>query len=434
MKQKILKLLYRYLAFCTRYYLSRTNIKIVAITGSVGKTSCRMVVSEVLQQVQKTNSWEQFRIYTSPKNYNSELGLVFSVFQIEDYHPSFKNLLQISLILTKRALISRKKYDILIAEYGIDAPEDMDHLLSIARPDIAVLTKLDSVHSANFPQGVEEYWQEKWKLLLVAKSKVYINLQDHFSRKNIHLLSKYTEIFEENNVLKAELKKHETDIARWYFLYKEKNISLNLLGEENIVYAKLGLDIAGDFGISLWEINYDFDLELQAGRFTLFQQAEHIFIDSSYNAAPESMKQVLYNTKMLQNRLFIEYKMIAVLWDMRELDNVQHTHEALARELWSFERVFTVGPSMYEYMTPKLKELGFSGSITSSLSSRDIGQKLKKFLEETSQKYIIIFKGSQNTIFTEEALAVFLTSVEQKKLPRQSEAWRVKKEEFFRTV
>lgn len=192
MKQKLLKILYSFLALCARIHLTRHNIQVIAITGSVGKTSCRMVVTEVLQQLTS-----QKKIYTSPKNYNSELGLVFSVFQIEDYHPSTKNLLKLSWHIFWKALFGKKQMDILVAEYGIDSPHDMEHLLKIAVPDIAVLTKLDAVHSANFPVGgVEAYWQEKWKLLIAAKQKVYLNLQDDFSQKNISLLKNYAAIFD----------------------------------------------------------------------------------------------------------------------------------------------------------------------------------------------------------------------------------------------
>jgi UDP-N-acetylmuramyl pentapeptide synthase len=146
MKQYFLEWIYSFLALCARHYIKRTEIKVIGITGSVGKTSCRMVVSQVLQQIPSS-----YKFYTSPKNYNSELGLVFSVFKIEDYSPSIKNLLFLSLRILKISLFDTKNYDILIAEYGIDSPKDMEKLLQIAVPDIAVLTKLDSVHSVNYP-------------------------------------------------------------------------------------------------------------------------------------------------------------------------------------------------------------------------------------------------------------------------------------------
>ena len=185
MKQKLLKILYKFLAFCARIYLWRTKPFVIGITGSVGKTCCRDVITQVLEQVQDTRV-----IYTSPKNYNSELGLIFSIFRIESYNPSFKNLLKISWDIFKKSLLGKKKHDILVAEYGIDAPGDMDFLLGIMKPDIAIITKLDYVHSDNFPTGVNQYWGDKFKLLLSAKIKSYYNAQDDFTLNNIELLSK----------------------------------------------------------------------------------------------------------------------------------------------------------------------------------------------------------------------------------------------------
>jgi UDP-N-acetylmuramyl pentapeptide synthase len=115
MKQKLLKILYRFLAFCARVYLMRTKPFVIGVTGSVGKTNCREVITQVLQQIQGEK-----KIYTSPKNYNSELGLVFSIFEIEDYEPGIKNLLKLSLEIFKKSLFQKKQYDILVAEYGID--------------------------------------------------------------------------------------------------------------------------------------------------------------------------------------------------------------------------------------------------------------------------------------------------------------------------
>ena len=83
--------------------------------------------------------------------------------------------MKLTLSIFAQALFARKKYDVLIAEYGIDVPHDMEFLLKIARPDMSILTKLGSVHSENFPGGLDELWQQKWLLLLAAKKKLYFN-------------------------------------------------------------------------------------------------------------------------------------------------------------------------------------------------------------------------------------------------------------------
>jgi hypothetical protein len=94
-----------------------------------------------------------------------------------------------------------------------------------------------------------------------------------------------------------------------------------------------------------------------------------------------------------------------------------------------------IGTDLYTYTLPKLKQNGFLGDIHSSLSSREVGKYLKKYLKDNSEnKYIILFKGSQNTIFTEEALAPQLLASQQKYIPRQSQDWKSKKDDFFKSL
>lgn len=428
MKKQVLRLLYIFLAFCSRYYINRHNIKVIGITGSVGKTSCRMIVAQVLQQLPSS-----YRFYTSPKNYNSELGLVFSVFQIEAYDSRIKSLLLLTLSIMKESFFGIKKYDVLLAEYGIDSPDDMEHLLKIAIPDIAILTKLDTVHSANFPEWVEQYWEEKWILLLAAKYKVFVNMQDSFSQSKKHLLEEYSEIFTDISSLKPHLQNVWNAKVVWNFEYMQKNISINLLGEENIHYTKLALDIGLFLWIYLDRNEYHFNFELQEGRFSIFTSWDNVFIDSSYNAAPESMKQVITNTKKLRDVLYPEHKILLVLWDMRELGiTTKQAHIDLASHILFSTGILTIWPHMYEYLKPELEKKQYLWFLKSSLSSKEIGILLKKFLKENSfEKYIVLFKGSQNTIFTEEALAQLLSISEQKKLPRQTADWKLKKEKFF---
>lgn len=429
MKQKLLKILYRFLAFCARIYLIRTKPLVIWVTGSVGKTNCRQVITQILQQIQSEKI-----IYTSPKNYNSELWLIFSIFQIEEYNPSMKNLLKISWDIFKRSVLQKKQYDILVAEYGIDSSWDMDFLLTIMIPDIGIITKLDSVHSDNFERGITELWEDKFKLILATKKKSYCNSQDNFLVDHEHLLSKpHEKTFIKTP--KSKLEKSENWLKQ-KFIYTKKNISINLLWEENIEYTILWLKIAEDIWVKISEKQYVFDYTLQPGRFSIFERNENIFIDSSYNAGPESMKKIITNTQLIQKELYPDHKIIYILWDMREIgDEKKQAHEDLFPLIFDSSAIMMIGPDMYQYLLPKLKENNFSGDIHSSLSSREVGKYLKKYLRDNAENtYVILFKGSQNTIFTEEALAPQLLKSQQKNLPRQSEDWKRKKEYFFKNL
>ncbi len=465
MKQKLLNFHYSFLRLLTKNYLRRTKPIVIWVTWSVGKTWARMIIAQVLEQVQnppvasnipldkgeptlplsRGDAWKaegiknkkkssQKIIYTSPQNFNSELGLIFSIFQIESYAPSISEIFKKTWEILKKSLFWKKPYDIFVAEYGIDSPWDMDTLLKTLWPDIVVLTKLDSIHSENFPDGVSWLWREKWKLPLAARKKVYFNSQDAFSQENTWLLDvAYDEIFSWANTSSYT---QTTDAVQQTTAFWKKKISLNLIWEENAEYTLLGLNIARDLWISLPHKTYDFSFIIQPGRQTIFKRGENIFIDSSYNAWPESMKTMIHNTMTLRDIITPKAKLVWVFGDMREIwQNSATIHQEFSEEIKQFDVLFLVGPQMYQYALSALKEAWFTGEIHASLSSRDIWKKLKKYLRDDIQNaHVVLVKWSQNTIFTEEALAPQLTPTQQKNLPRQSESWQQKKDKFFQNV
>ena len=429
MKKHIYNFLLRVLRFFTRIYLWRTKPRVIGITGSVGKTTCRDIIFQVLCQVQDSQ-----KIYTSPKNYNSELGLIFSIFCIEEYSPSIKNLFMLTWKILLMSLFLRKKYDVLVAEYGIDSPWDMDFLLSVMRPEIGIITKLDAVHSENFPWWVEQYWQDKAKLLIASKAKVYFPWNDSFlQNKKYSFPENREEMYHQEPSVKY---KQEAGNIFQEFRCMDKKISLNLIGNENTQYTKIALEIAKNLGINVTEKEYIFHFHLQPWRFSLFSHENHLFIDSTYNASPESMKLILQNTKLIRRQMYPKYKMLYVLWDMRELGDISHTeHKQLAHEIIDAAGVFTVGPEMYKWLVPELHELQYAWKIHSSLSSREVGKKLQEFLDKhKDESYVILFKGSQNTIFIEEALWELLPDNQRKNLVRQSPDWKKKKQDFFESL
>lgn len=424
MKQKILHLIHDILAFCARRYLQKHKPKTIGITGSVGKTSCRMVVTGVLQQI-----FPEKTIYTSPKNFNSELGLVFSIFWIEEYTPTTFGLISVLGIIILKTFISSKKYDIIVLEYGIDHPWDMQHLVSIVQPDYSIFTKLDVVHGEYF-ESKDAIWDEKFHLMLSTKNRTYLNYSDEYARTHSENMpcqirwydgqwievSNY-DIGIENQAIQAK------------FQYKDHEFQTNLIGRENAYYIAIGLDIATHLDMSIALKDMSISLEVQPGRQALFEGiGESILLDSTYNASPASMKKMIETVKILQEKIFSDYKILCVLGDMRELGEYsKKEHESLIPYLEDVYRVFTVWPEMKKYLKIRNKQ--------SYLSAKVVGQNLKDYLEYQTDKCIILFKWSQNTIYTEEVLKAVLKNPEDaSKLVRQSDYWIGKKEEFFKEL
>ncbi|MBP7007174.1 hypothetical protein KBB05_00145 [Patescibacteria group bacterium] len=74
MKKLVLSFFTTVLSRLARYWLSSKKPLIIGVTGSVGKTSCRVIVADVLRKL-----LPQEVVYTSPKNFNSEIGLSLSI-------------------------------------------------------------------------------------------------------------------------------------------------------------------------------------------------------------------------------------------------------------------------------------------------------------------------------------------------------------------
>ncbi len=99
------------------YYRSQLDIKVVGITGSVGKTSTKEFVASVLSQ--------KYRVLKTEGNYNNEVGLPLTVLRI------------------------REDCEVAVLEMGISDFGEMHRLSKIAKPDVCLITNIGQCHLEN---------------------------------------------------------------------------------------------------------------------------------------------------------------------------------------------------------------------------------------------------------------------------------------------
>lgn len=157
----------QFLAWTSRRYLRRTKPYLVWVTWSVWKTTCRLIVVQMASKLLPS-----LRIDTSEKNFNSEVGLCLAILGIRSYEPTILSTLTTSLAALWNAFFTPARADVLVLEYGIDHPWDMDILLSIAVPDIAIFTSVDLVHAAYF-SSPDDIFTEKVKLIATARDVTF---------------------------------------------------------------------------------------------------------------------------------------------------------------------------------------------------------------------------------------------------------------------
>lgn len=129
--------------------LSETQIPIVGITGSNGKT----IVKEWLYQLLHPS----MRVTRSPKSYNSQIGVPLSVWLLNE------------------------QTEVALFEAGISQPGEMEALHDIIQPTIGIFTSLGNAHQENF-RSLEEKCMEKLQLFHDTKAIIYPSDDDIVSR------------------------------------------------------------------------------------------------------------------------------------------------------------------------------------------------------------------------------------------------------------
>ena len=140
MKKRFLNFYCKLLAFFARNYLKKHKAFVIWVNWSVGKTTARMIIYQTLSKFINNK-----KIYTSTKNFNWELWLSLSIFEIEEFNPSIFWSIKTFFQIIIKFLFLKKPYDIIILEYGIDRPMEMEFLLEIVKPHIGLFTAIDSV-------------------------------------------------------------------------------------------------------------------------------------------------------------------------------------------------------------------------------------------------------------------------------------------------
>jgi UDP-N-acetylmuramoyl-tripeptide--D-alanyl-D-alanine ligase len=125
--------------------LLQARAEVVGITGSVGKTTTKDFVAELLSA--------KYKIGKTPGNSNTKLTLPISILNREGGE------------------------EVFVLEMGISEPGDMKRLLAVAEPDVALVTKVALAHSAYFPDGIEGIAKEKAEIFKSPKLRVAVFYQ-----------------------------------------------------------------------------------------------------------------------------------------------------------------------------------------------------------------------------------------------------------------
>lgn len=308
------------------FYLKKVNPKVVAITGSNGKTTTKDMNAAVANTVYET--------YKTQGNYNNGIGLPYTILSMEE------------------------TVEVLILEMGMDHKGEIELLSKIGQPDIAAITLIGESHIEHLGsrQGIAEAKMEivtglknNGVLIIPSNEPLLTPLVEEIKQKVL------TFQLEGSADISAEiLEEHKNQTTFKTSLYPEIIFSIPVLGKYNISNALIAILVGRELDIPVAKIQAGLaHFDLTKNRTEWLETNNGIAILSDvYNANPTAMNLVLDSFSKIDTK----GGKVLVLGDMLELgEGSQGMHESVAEHIdpSAIAEVYLYGEQM-TYLYEKL--------------------------------------------------------------------------------
>lgn len=404
------------LAFQAKKFLKKHRTQVIAITGSIGKTSAKQAIYHVIKK--------QFKTYASPEGFNTELGVSLAILQEEQ--SGFSSPIRWLKILKRTFSGKKRGFQKIILEMGADKPGDIKKLTKIAPPKIGVITNINPVHleKGQF-NDLEDIRKEKNSLIrnMAKDGLAILNFDDPFVRSMETGAVKMSYAVENEADVKGSDIKVGNKNLQFNVTYKGETAPFNVpvIGRFQIYTLLPAIAVGLKLGIMLKDCAEILKTyPLPPGRMNPLEGVnQSTILDSSYNASPTSMAKAL--------ELLTELKAgrkIAVLGTMNELGEAcKEAHLDLgAQAAQAVDVLVTVGPEASTLKQGAVDANMPEDRIYTFFDAEEAGHFLKNFLQP---KDLILVKGSQNRVRLERLVKIIMEKPEQASLLlcRQDEEW-----------
>lgn len=300
------------------YKRQKHNIKVVSVTGSVGKTTTKDLIYHVLKN--------NYKILKTDKNYNGQIGLPLTVLKLKDE-------------------------EILLVEMGMNEKGGIDKLSKIVKPDIAVITNIGSSHIGKLGSR-EEILNAKLEILnhMNKDGILILNNDNDLLNKKIKELNYKIITYGINNksdYMASDIKLEENKTS---YKLNNKLYEVNISGIST-VYNSLASIIIGEL-FKVKDINLK-NVEITSNRLEIKNINDIKIIDDTYNASYESVVNAIDTLNIIGKK-----RKIAILGDILELGEFsKQIHEDIGKYLKNIDILITIGKySIYINNKANIKE------------------------------------------------------------------------------
>jgi UDP-N-acetylmuramoyl-tripeptide--D-alanyl-D-alanine ligase len=242
--------------------------RVVAITGSAGKTTTKEAVATALEA--------KYRVLKSQGNLNNGFGLPLQLLRLEPEH------------------------EIAVIEMGMNHSGEIAALCRIAAPDWGVVTNVGTAHIENFAEGQAGIARAKFELVeaLPASGIAFLNCLDPYVSQFGREFPGRVVYFGEGPCADPQITSLNEDLNGLHVSYRagerEGSFTLHMLGQHNATNALAGLAVALEAGVDLNAAIAKLET-LTAGdkRGQIFEIAGTEILNDSYNSNPEALRAMI---------------------------------------------------------------------------------------------------------------------------------------------
>ncbi len=329
-----------------RFYKEKYNLPTVSITGSVGKTTTKDMISSVLTM--------KYNTLKTQGNFNNDIGLPLTIFRLVG------------------------KHEAAVLEMGMSHFGEIHYLASIAKPDIAVITNIGMSHIENLgsqeniyrsKMQICDFLKEDGVLIANGDDKFLAKKQDNIPTLLYGIENKNSDIVAENiENLGLDGSKFTVKIDG-----QEYSVWVKVPGIHNIYNALAAILVGRKMGVEMKDIIDGIrEFQLTNMRMEIKHFGEITVIDDTYNSAPDSIKAAL---KVLQDTK--SSRKIAVLGDVLEMgDFAEKELYAIGTNMSDIDALVTVGQNA------KFIAKGATLAGVATVKSFDNNEDAIKFLKE----------------------------------------------------
>ncbi|OYX44032.1 hypothetical protein B7Y94_00400 [Candidatus Saccharibacteria bacterium 32-49-12] len=415
----------RKLANLTREFFARhPSVKLVAVTGSAGKTSAKVAIATVLSRQYNVQLREEEPL-TKSEVFLQIMGVVMPKRGPLKWYRALR-------AVKKRVRAKAPEVQVIVQEFS---PKQLGYngwFQKYLLPDITVVTSVTNGRM-QVEHRLEAVANEMITLANNSRTAL-INRDDIEGRFAAFLTNPQISTYGTNSVAEYHFDEHNFSIESGHqgvVISPENNqglaVDIQLLGEHNLRPAIAAAAVGYKLGVSEENIKLAIDsLRPLPGRMNMLRGAGGSWlIDDSYSSTPLtalSALQSLYTLKAPQR--------IAVLGNMNGLKGIfeqAHTDIGEACDPYLLDWVVTVGEKANQHLAPAARRKGCQ--VKECRDALEAGAFIREHLKTDG---IALFKGSSGGVWLEEAIKMVLQSTtDESQLVRQSKDWLTRKNSFF---